>query len=62
MTKSEAIMVFERLKTKYERNPDWGLYDGALCRSDIKEIIDAYIALRGSIDVVGLLDLDLRFQ
>ena len=51
MTKSEAITVFERLKTKYEKNPSWGLYDGAFCRSDIKKIIDAYIALRGGVPV-----------
>ena len=51
MTKSEAIMVFERLKTKYDKNPSWGLYDGAFSRSDIKKIIDAYIALRGGVPV-----------
>lgn len=56
MTKSEAITVFERLKTKYDKNPSWGLYDGAFCRSDIKEIIDAYIALRGGVPVAEASD------
>ena len=49
MTKQEAIVVFEEIRMEYDNDPNWGLYDGAFSRSDIKKILDAYVALRGGI-------------
>ena len=46
MTREEAIEVFEGLKRAYDDNPAMGVYDGALCRSGIKAILDAYVTLR----------------
>lgn len=39
----------DEIKARFDAEPDWGVYDGALCRQDLAAILDEFSALRADL-------------
>lgn len=39
----------DEIRARFDAEPDWGVYDGALCRQDLAAILDEFSALRADL-------------
>jgi len=47
MNRDEAIIgnLLDRIRSRFKADPNWGVYDGMLCRSDLEVLLDIISAL-----------------